>query len=362
MDARVQPEQTEAPDETPEQETPPWYKRHPVLAGLALLVLAVIIAGGVWWWLSSQNYATTSDARVAGDVTQIAPQISGRVTRLLFTDNQHVTAGQKLVEIDPRDFQAKLDQAVAQQASAQAQLTQAQAQLAVRQADLAQANANVVVAQADLTQATKDYERYQRINPAAVTQQQKDQADATFRSATARLNANRQAVDAAKAQVEVANAQLTSARAGVKQADAAVDAARLQLSYTTINAPVTGRIAHRAVNVGDVVQPAQPLFAIVQDQLWVEADFKETQLAGIRLGQPVSISVDAVPGVTFHGTVNSFQPGTGSQFSALPAENATGNWVKVVQRVPVKITFNGDAYQKYFLAPGMSAEPSVKVH
>ena len=357
MDAPFEHDRTEAP----EHEAPSWFNRHPKLAMLALLVLAAIVAGGTWYWLTSQNYVTTSDARIAGNVTQMAPMISGRVTKLLFTDNQHVVAGQKLVEIDPRDYQAKLDQALAQQASAQAQLKQAKAQLAVRQAEVAQADANIAVAEADLTQAQKNYYRYQHLNPAAVTQEQRDQVDAAYREATARLDAAQQGAAAARAQVDVATAQLAAAQAAVKQADAAAEYARVQLSYTAIAAPVTGRIGHRTVNVGDVVQPGQPLFAIVQDQVWVEADFKETQLAGMKPGQPATVYVDAVPGHALHGTVNSFQPGTGSEFSALPAENATGNWVKVVQRVPVKITFDGDSYQKYFLAPGMSVEPSVKV-
>ncbi len=357
MDAPYEHDRTEAA----EHEAPLWFSRHPKLAMLALLIAAVIIAGGTWYWLTSQNYATTSDARIAGNVTQMASMVSGRVTKLMFADNQHVIVGQKLVEIDPRDYQDRLDQALAQQANAEAQVKQAKAQFAVRQADVAQADATIAVAQADLTQAQKNYYRYGHLPPAAVTQEQRDQVDAAFRSATARLNAAQQAAVAARAQIDVAKAQLAAAEAAVKQADAAVAAARLQLSYTTITAPVTGYIGHRTVNVGDVVQAGQPLFAIVQDQVWVEADFKETQLAGMKPGQPVTIHVDAVPGHTFHGTVNSFQPGTGSQFSALPAENATGNWVKIVERVPVKITFSSDSYQKYFLAPGMSVEPSVKV-
>lgn len=358
MDARVEPIETDAV----EREQPAWYRRHPALAALAALVLAVVIAGGVWWWISSQNYATTTDARVAGNVTQMSAMVPGRVTTLLFADNQHVNAGQKLVLIDPRDLQAKLDQAVAQQTSAAAQVAQANAQIAARQADLAQAVANTAVAQANLTEAQKDNERYQHLSPAAVTQQQRDQASATFRSATAKLNAAHQAEDSAKAQVDVAKAQLTAAEAGVKQAEASVEAARLQLSYATITAPVGGRIANRTVNVGDVVQQGQPMFAIVQDGLWIEADFKETQLAGMKPGQRVTVSVDAVPGVTFHGKVDSFQSGTGAEFSALPAENATGNWVKIVQRIPVKIVLTGKESQQYFLAPGMSAEPSVKLH
>src|SRR5579883_1464640 len=301
------------------------------LIPLAVLAALVVIGGGIWYWFSTRGIVSTDDARIAGNATQVAPQVTGRVVAILFADNQHVTEGQKLVELDPRDLEARLDQALAQQASAQSQLTQAR----------------------------KDYERFQHLNPAAVTQQQRDQVDAAYRADTAKLAAANQAVEGARAQIGVAKAAVAAAQAGVKQAEATVEQARLQLSYATITAPVTGRVTHRTVNVGDVVQAGQPLFALVQDKLWVQADFKETALAGMKPGQKVAISVDAVPGVTFRGRVDSFQDGTGAQFSALPAENATGNWVKIVQRVPVKIVFEGDDYRKYFLAPGMSAEPTV---
>ncbi len=366
MDAQTRPEEAEqdeaaTPESRPALPQARWYRRHPWLAGLGAVAALVLVVGGVLWWLNARNYATTTDARVAGYVTQVAPQVPGRVTSLLFTDNQHVAAGQKLLEIDPRDYQAKLDQALAQKTSAQMLVTQMRAQLLVRRADLDQARANVTVTQADLSQAQKNYGRFRHINPAAVTQQQRDEAEATFHSATAKLTSAQQGVEGAMAQIEVAKAQVASAEAGLRLADATAESARLQLSYTTIMAPVSGRVTHRTVNVGDVLQPGQPLFALVRDELWVTADFKETQLAGMRPGEPVTITVDAVPGTIFHGKVDSFQSGTGSQFSALPAENATGNWVKVVQRVPVKITFDGTEYQKHFLAPGMSAEPSVKL-
>ena len=366
MDVRTQPDQAEFDDigtldspAGPSKER--WYRRHPWLAGLGGIAVLVLVAGAVLWWLNARNYASTTDAQIAGYVTQMSPQVPGRVTALLFTDNEHVAAGQKLLEIDPRDYQAKLDLALAQQAGAEAQVTQTRAQLLVRQADLDQARAAVTVAQSDLTQARNDHARFEHINPRAVTKQQRDQIDAAFRSATAKLTSATQGVEGAEAQIDVAKAQAASAEAGLKQAAATVETARLQLSYTTIKAPVAGRVTHRTVNVGDVVQAGQPLFALVRDELWVDAAFKETELAGMRPGQPVTITVDAVPGVTFHGKVDSFQSGTGSQFSALPAENATGNWVKVVQRVPVKIVFDGTEYQKHFLAPGMSAEPSVKL-
>ncbi len=335
--------------------------RRLLLIVVGVLLGAALIAAGVLYWLNARDYVSTDDARIDGDITQVSSRIAGRVTRLLFADNQHVSPGQVLIELDPGDQQVRLDQARARQANAMAQLQQARAQLAVREAGLDQAKANVKVADADLFQARQNWLRFHRINPAATTQQQIDDADAAMRSQTARLAAAQQAVQGAQAQIEVADAQVAAAQASEKAAAAEEETTRLQLSYTTIVAPVGGRVTHRTVNIGDYVQPSQALFALVQDVLWVQADFKETELARMRPGQPVAISVDAVPGVTFHGRVNSFQSGTGSEFSSLPAENATGNWVKVVQRLPVKITFDGDEWKQHFLAPGMSAEPSVRV-
>lgn len=331
------------------------------LIATAVVLIALVVAGGVAYWLNARHYATTTDAEIDGNVTQMASQVAGRVVAIRFADNQHVNAGQTLIEIDPRDYQAKLDDALAQQQSANAQVQQAKAQLDVQQANLDQAQANVLVAQADLTQAQQDYNRFHRINPEAVTRQQIDQADAAFHSQTAKLAAAKQAVEGARAQIELAKGQVAAAEASLRQTDANVETARLQLSYTTIAAPVAGRVTHRTVNVGDYVQPGQALFALVHDDLWVTANFKETELADMKPGQPATITVDSVPGVTLRGRVDSFESGTGAVFSALPAENATGNWVKVVQRLPVKITFDGDNYRKYFLAPGMSVEPSVRV-
>jgi membrane fusion protein, multidrug efflux system len=347
----------EAPPRAPER------RRRPRLALIGVAVLAALLAigAGAAYWLATHDYQTTTDAEIAGNVTQMASQVAGRVRAIQFGDNQHVVAGQVLLKIDPRDYQARLDQALAEEASAMAQVQQAAAQLKVQQANLDQAQANVKVVQADLTQARLDYQRFHRINPRAVTQQQIDQADAAFDSQTARHLAAGQAVEGAEAQIAATKAQAAAAQASLQQAQAVVETDRLQLSYTTIVAPTSGRVTYRRVNVGDYIEPGQALFALVQDDLWVEANFKETELAHMEPGQPVSISVDAVPGVTFRGRVNSFQAGTGSQFSALPAENATGNWVKVVQRLPVKITFDDDNYTKYVLAPGMSVVASVKV-
>lgn len=324
-------------------------------------VLIALAAGGVKYWLYARHFVSTDDAFIDAYTTQVAPRVSGQVISLLFADNQHVTAGQVLLRIDPRDYQTKLDQAQAQQASAAASLQQARAQLAVQQANARQADANLAVAQADLVQARQDFDRFKAINPAAVTRQQVDAATATFHSAEAKVQANQASIGAASAQVQAAQAAVTAAEASVRQADANVANAQLQLSYCTIVAPVTGIVTHRTVDTGNYVSQGQPLFALVQDGRWVTANFKETQLADMRPGQPVDISIDAQPGMTVRGKVDSFQAGTGTVFSSLPAENATGNYVKIVQRVPVKIVFDDPRLDPERLAPGMSVEPSVRV-
>jgi membrane fusion protein, multidrug efflux system len=328
--------------------------------GLGAIAAVAAIGAGVVYFLQSRHYESTDDAFVDGYMTQIAPRIAGPVVALEFSDNQHVTQGQTLVLIDPHDYQVKLDQAKAARANAVASQQQAAAQIGVLQANVDQAKANVVVTQADLVQAQQDYQRFTRINPHAVSQQQVDNATATFHSSQAKLAAANQAVAGAEAQLQAGQAQVAAAQAQERQAKANVEAAALELSYCTIVAPVTGRIAHRNVDVGNYVSPGQSMFAIVQDNLWVTANFKETQLSQLKPGQPVNVSIDAVPAMRFRGRVDSFQPGTGSAFSVLPAENATGNWVKVVQRLPVKIVFDDPRVQQFFLAPGMSVEPSVK--
>ncbi len=221
--------------------SPRWRRRLGI--ALAVVVGLALIVAGVLWWLHARQFETTDDAFVDGYVTQIAPQVSGRVTALKFTDNEHVTAGKVLVLIDPRDYQAKLDQAKAQRSNAAAGLQQAEAQIGVQQANLDQARANVTVTEADLLQAQQDYDRFTSIDPHAVTRQQVDSATATYRSAQAKLDAARQAVRGADAQLQTGHAQVGAAQTQVQEADANVAASQLQLSYCTIVAPVTGRMA-----------------------------------------------------------------------------------------------------------------------
>jgi membrane fusion protein (multidrug efflux system) len=326
-------------------DTPPARSKRPFI--ILALVLGSIAVAGLVYYLLNRGYATTDDAEVDGDIYTIAPQISGRVTKVLVGDNQHVRPGQILVEIDPRSEQVAL-------ANALANLAQTAAQLEVAQANQGQAEASVEVANAALYQAQQDYQRYRSINPNAISKQQLDAATATIRSAKAK-------VDSAEQQVTGMRASVAAAAASEEAARVAVLNAKLQLSYTQITAPAAGHVSEKTVQPGNVVAAGAGLLALVGDEIWVTANYKETQLSGIRPGAPATVSIDAVPGVTFKAHVDSIQYGTGAAFSTLPAENATGNYVKIIQRVPVKIVFDDRRIQRYVLAPGMSVLPSITI-
>ena len=352
-------------DEKAEQKPPMprWKKALYWLIGLS--ILAVLIIGGVLYYLHARHYENTDDAFVDGHMSQVSAQVAARVVRLAFQDNERVRAGQILVALDTRDYQVKLDQARAQRAQAAAQVEQARAQVALQQANLDQALAQVRVSEADLGQQQTDLARYRAIDPKAITRQQLDTAGATTKSAGARLDASRQAVSGARAQIEAQKAQVVAAEANLAAADVTVANAELQLSYTNVIAPADGRVTKRTVEVGNYVNPGQSLLAVVPDDLWITANFKETQLADMRPGQEVRVRVDACAGQDIAAKVDSFQSGTGAVFSALPAENATGNYVKVVQRVPVKLVFDKPTPEGKIgecrLAPGLSVSPRVTV-
>jgi membrane fusion protein (multidrug efflux system) len=315
-----------------------------ILAG----VLTLVAFGALIYWLLNRNYATTDDAQIDGNIYQVAPRIAGQVEQVLVTDNQHVDKGQVLVTLDARDAQVTL-------ARAKADLEQAQAQLLVAQADIGAAQANVEVANAALVQAQQDSRRYHALSQSAVSGQQLDSADASTSSAKAKYDAAVQQVFADQAAEVADQASLDAAKVEVQNAE-------LQLSYTSITAPEAGHVSERTVRAGDVESPGDALMAIVGDHVWVTANYKETQLAGIHPGNPATVTIDAVPGITFKAHVDSIQYGTGSVFSLLPAENATGNYVKIVQRVPVKLVFDDPRIENYPLAPGMSVNPSVTIN
>ena len=345
-------------DDAKKKPMPGWKKALYTLLGL--IILAVIIVAAINYWLYARQFETTDNAFIDGYQSQVSAQASAKVLRLLVADNEQVHTGQVILELDPRDYQVRLDTARAQYAQAKAQLLQAQADVQTRQANVDQAQAQVRVTQANLGQQQTDLKRYQSIDPRAVSRQTVDNSSAQTRAAAAQVDAAQQAVASATAQLKSQRAQVEAVAAQGRAAEAAIAQAELNLSYTTVTAPQDGRITRRTVDVGNYVNPGQALLAVVSDDLWVTANFKETQLARMRKGQHVRIQVDACPGKSFDAHIDSFQAGTGAVFSALPAENATGNYVKVIQRVPVKIVFDRPV-EDCRIALGLSVSPRVTV-
>ena len=332
--------------------------RRPWFWALAAVVIIGGAVGGVLWWLHSRNYISTDDAFIAAHITNISPRVPGHVIAVHVNDNQDVKQNALLVELDPTDYQQALDSAKTQADVAKGQLESAQAQVNWAQASAAQAKADVASAQANQTQAEEDLKRYQGADRRAVSQQQIDAALAAARSTTALLESARQKLAAAEAQIVVYRTQVATAQAQLQRAQVAVDQAQTQLSYTKVVAPQDGRITNRSVSRGDYVQTGQALMALVPTNRYVVANFKETELRDMRPGQPVEIKIDAY-GRTLKGHVQSIQSGSGAAFSLLPPENATGNYVKVVQRVPVKIVF--DEQVPPDLGPGMSVVPTIDI-
>jgi membrane fusion protein (multidrug efflux system) len=395
------------------------------IALVIFLIVAVLagIGGGIYWMYARQ-FEETDDAAVDGAVTPMSPKVAGLVQDVEVKDNQWVNAGDVLVKIDPRDFDNAVQEATANVQAAEARLQAAQtnvqlveantaatlgqadaqvkqeeagvqeqqAAVTMAESQVASAQADVAAAQAEATRRQADLKRYEALDPRAVSQQARDAAKAAADAADAALTAAQKrevaaeaAVKEARSQVEAAQSKVTWATAGVQaaetgpqqlataqaqvrnaqaalaQANAALAGAQLNLGYTTVRAPIAGRITRKAVQPGQYVQVGQLLFVIVPKDVWVTANFKETQLDRMHAGQPAEITVDMYPGRVFKGHVESIQAGTGARFSMLPPENATGNFVKIVQRVPVKIVFDEDPAKLPLLGPGMSAVPRVRV-
>lgn len=327
-----------------------------IVAAAILLVAAII-----YYLIFVAPYETTDDAFIDGYATMVSSRVPGQVGQLMVTDNQEVKAGDVLVEIDPRDYEASLSVAQADLAAAHSQLDEAQAQVQVSEAKVVQAQAAVTAAAAENQRAADDLKRYQSVESRAVSQSAIDLAQAQARSAAANSDAALSQAKAARAEVALSQAGVETATAAVQQAQAKEQQAELNLSYTKIIASRDGRITARTVELGNYIQPGQALFTLVPKDVWVVANFKETQLTYMRPGQPVELRVDAYPNRTFKGKVDSLQAGTGARFSLLPPENAVGNYVKVVQRVPVKIVFDGPIPDDVDIALGMSVVPKVKV-
>jgi len=393
-----------------------------VRIGLGVVALA-LVGVGVWFWLTAGR-ETTDDAQIDGHVTQVAARVGGTITKVLVDDNQLVEAGAVLVELDPRDYQVALDKMRAELADAEANavaaqsnvpitsttaasnmttarggVMQAQSGVAAAEKEVEAARARLVSAQARLreseanaTKASRDVERLRGLLAKdEISQQQFDATTAAAEAQRAAADAARSQVAEAQAGIRVAESKLAQSRAGEQQAHAELQTAEtapsqiaatkahaasaeahtlqaranlaqadLNLQYTVVKAPIRGVVSKKGINVGQVVQPGQPLLAIVQlNDLWVTANYKETQLKNMRPGQRATADVDALGGREFKGKVDSIAGATGARFSLLPPENATGNFVKVVQRVPVKIVLDPGQDPEHLLRPGMSVTASV---
>jgi membrane fusion protein, multidrug efflux system len=335
----------------------------PLLLVAGATVLALAALGGLIFWLHARNYENTDDAFIDAHIVRLAPQVAGRVTQVLVNDNQAVAPNQLLITIDSSDLDTRVAQAKAQEAQARAQVDNARVQIAVNQASYQQAEADVAAAAAQADNARRDLDRYQnlqRTNAAAVAQQQLDQALAQARQTAAQQESAARAAKARAEQIRASRSQVASGEDQVRAAAAQLNEADINAGYAQIIAPVRGHVAQKTVAVGNYVQPGTQLLAIVPTDIWVTANFKETQLALMRVGQAVDIHVDACPSDHIRGHVDSVQRGAGQAFGILPPENATGNYVKVVQRVPVKIVID-DHPDDCPLGPGMSVEPRVRV-
>jgi len=332
----------------------------PVRKGLLLGLAAAIVVIGIGVYLAHRGKESTDDAFIEAHVVSVSPQISERVARVLVDDNQLVSKGDKLVELASLDEEVVYESAVANLASSQAKYAQAQAQLAAAQANAAQARADVQEAKANADNAARDLVRDTELRQSgAIAQREYDNARASALGTKAQLDSKQQNALAVESSVNVSTAELKAAEASIAQAKTVLAAAQLRLSYTTIYAPVSGRVTRKNVEPGSYVQAGNPLLAIVPPKVWVIANFKETQLDDMRPGQHVDIRIDAYPSLHLKGVVDSIQSGTGSRFSLLPAENATGNYVKVVQRVPVKIDLQDPPKNMPELSAGMSVTPTV---
>jgi membrane fusion protein (multidrug efflux system) len=330
-----------------------------VLAAIAAAAIAV--AAGVYYFSFVLPFESTDDAFVEGHVTAVASQVPGRVAELLVQDNQEVRKGDLLLQIDPRDYEARLAQAQANLTAARSQLEQAKSQFSAVQATAQEARAGLVAVEARASYAKTNLTRLTTIGISGVSQDQIDAAETQVRATSADVLVAGSKISAADAQVTLAQANIATAEANIGEAEAAVRQADLNLSYTKVTAPDAGHVTRRVVEQGNYIQPGQSLLAIVPKNIWVIANYKETQLTHMRPGQPADVEVDAYPQFKLKGHVDSIQNGAGARFSLFPPENATGNYIKVVQRVPVKIILDEIPESGLALGPGMSVVPKVHV-
>jgi membrane fusion protein, multidrug efflux system len=335
--------------------------RRPVLYAIGATLLAAALGGGYVYLDYAEHFQSTDDAFIAARQSALAPKVAGYITAVPVSDNEHVAAGDVIARIDDRDYRVALEQAEAQVAAAQASIENIDAQLQVQQAQISANEAQVEQAQAALVFAEQQNARYQDLaQKGAGTVQNAQKYSSQLLQQQAALASAQATLKLAQRQIESLKAQRNSAVASLAQAKAQRDQAQLNLSYTTVTAAQPGRVVNLSAAVGQFAQPGTSLTMFVPDQIWVTANFKEIQLDRMRPGEPATLAIDAYPERTIHGHVDSVQPGSGTAFSLLPAQNATGNYVKIVQRVPVKIVMD-DPPTDVALGPGMSVVPTVRI-
>jgi membrane fusion protein (multidrug efflux system) len=338
-----------------------WSLKHLLIAGGALLFVAMAAVYGSYYWTTGRFLVSTDDAYVQAHSVLISPKVSGYISEVPVDDNQAVTAGQVLARIEPQDYRTALDQARANVAAARASIDTFNQQIAQQRLVVEQDRQQVVADQAALVYSQQDFQRYTQLAKDGWGPVQRAQlAQADIREKDARLQHDTTVIAAAEKQIGVLQAQLSQADATLAQQQAIEHQAELNLSYTTITAPVDGTVAVRTLRVGQYVQAGTQLMAVVPLQaVYITANYKETQLTDVRPGQPVTIDVDTFPGTTVHGHVDSLAPASGQEFALLPPDNATGNFTKIVQRIPVKIVLDADSPLAKLLRPGMSVEPTI---
>jgi len=327
-------------------------RRQAWLLAAGIVALAFTVYGGTRWWLHLQAWAKTDNAYVAAHVHTISARVPGTVMEVLVEEHQEVAAGALLARLDPKDFEVRRDQA-------RAQVAQAAAKIQAARAEVAQAQALVEREKARATRTARDLARAETLsegNGAAISRQEYDAAKAEAATAVAALSGAESALESGRAALLAASAQEQAAQANLSDAE-------LQLSYTELRAPAAGRIGKKNLETGNRVQPGQALLALVQPDIWITANYKETQLTHMKPGQGVRIKVDAFPGRVFTGHIESLSPASGAQFALLPPDNATGNFTRIVQRVPVKIVMDPESFTDCSgrIVPGMSAIVEVNL-
>jgi membrane fusion protein, multidrug efflux system len=354
-------EVTEEQREPAEPSRKSFLRRRPLVSAIGAVLLASLLGGGYIYVDYARHFESTDDAFIAARQFTLAPKVGGYITEVPVTDNELVKAGDVIARIDDRDYRVALDQAEAQVAAAQAGIENVDAQLKVQQAQIEANQAQVDQAQAALVFAQQQADRYQHLEKTGYgTVQNSEQYTSQLHQQQAALQSAQATLNLAQRQLTALKAQRKSAVASLAQAEAQRDQAKLNLSYTTVTAAQPGRVVNLSAAVGQFAQPGTNLTVFVPDKIWVTANFKEIQLDRMRPGEPVTLRIDAYPGRVIHGHLDSVQPGSGTAFSLLPAQNATGNYVKIVQRVPVKLVMDNPP-KDVALGPGMSVVPTVRV-